>query len=136
MADLVQSVNVQGLEGLVTKRRDSRNEPGLRSGAWQKMRVSLGQEFVIGGYTIGGATFDALVFGYCEGKDLNIYSAHAERVYAQAACRTDEEVQTAGNREMPARKPAGNALGAMGRRADGKENGGLSVVETDTGRSI
>jgi ATP-dependent DNA ligase len=70
MVDLVQSVKTQGLEGLVAKRRDSRYEPGERSGAWQKMRVNLGQEFVIGGYTIGGSTFHALVFGYYEGKDL------------------------------------------------------------------
>lgn len=26
--------------------------------------VNRGQEFVIGGYTVGGATFDALIFGY------------------------------------------------------------------------
>jgi len=38
------------------------------------MRVNLGQEFVIGGYTVGGAAFDALVFGYYEGKNL-IYAA-------------------------------------------------------------
>jgi bifunctional non-homologous end joining protein LigD len=42
-------VKAQGLEGLVAKRRDSRYEAGLRSGAWQKMRVNQGQEFVIGG---------------------------------------------------------------------------------------
>ena len=34
------------------------------------MRLNQGQEFVIGGYTIGGRTFDALVFGYYEGKNL------------------------------------------------------------------
>jgi bifunctional non-homologous end joining protein LigD len=28
-----------GLEGLVAKRRDSTHQPGLRSGAWQKMRI-------------------------------------------------------------------------------------------------
>ena len=74
LKDLVQSVKVQGLEGLVAKRRDSVYEPGLRSGSWQKMRVNKGQEFVIGGYTIGGATFDAMVFGYYEGERL-IYVA-------------------------------------------------------------
>ena len=58
-----------GLEGLIAKRKDSRYEPGLRSGAWRKMRVNKGQEFVIGGYTIGNP-FDALVFGYYEGKRL------------------------------------------------------------------
>src|SRR6185436_4973593 len=42
--------------------------------SWQKMRVNQGQEFVIGGYTIGGKTFDALVFGYYEGDRL-IYAA-------------------------------------------------------------
>lgn len=71
---LIQSVTAQGLEGLVAKRADSRYEPGQRSGAWQKMRVNQGQEFVIGGYTLGGATFDALVFGYYDGDRL-IYAA-------------------------------------------------------------
>jgi ATP-dependent DNA ligase len=34
------------------------------------MRVNSGQEFVIGGYTVGGRIFDALVFGYYEGPRL------------------------------------------------------------------
>ena len=71
---LVESVKAQGLEGLVAKRRDSRYEAGLRSGAWQKMRVNRGQEFVIGGYTRGTRTFDALVFGYYQDSKL-IYAA-------------------------------------------------------------
>jgi DNA ligase D-like protein (predicted ligase) len=71
---LVDSVKAQGFEGLVAKRRGSAYEPGLRSGAWMKMRVNRGQEFVIGGYTRGTKTFDALVFGYYEGNQL-IYAA-------------------------------------------------------------
>ncbi len=74
LSDLVHSVKAQGLEGLVAKRKDSRYEPGERSGAWLKMRVNREQEFVIGGYTVGGATFDALIFGYYEGGKL-IYAA-------------------------------------------------------------
>jgi ATP-dependent DNA ligase len=74
LAVLIESVKAQGLEGLVAKRLDSRYEAGLRSGAWQKMRVNRGQEFVIGGYTVGTKTFDALVFGYYEGDRL-IYAA-------------------------------------------------------------
>jgi ATP-dependent DNA ligase len=58
---LVESVKAQGLEGLVAKRLDSGYEPGLRSAAWQKMRINRGQKFVIGGYTIGTKTFDALI---------------------------------------------------------------------------
>src|SRR5207245_4991639 len=70
LADLISSVRAQGLEGLVAKRRDSRYEPGRRSGAWQKMRINKGQEFVIAGYTVGGSTFDALVFGYYQESNL------------------------------------------------------------------
>jgi len=74
LLDLIEAVKAQGLEGLVAKRRDGRYEPGQRSGAWAKMRVNQTQEFVIGGYTVGGSTFDAIVFGYFEGPRL-IYAA-------------------------------------------------------------
>jgi ATP-dependent DNA ligase len=67
---LVQSVKEQGFEGLVAKRRNSVYESGLRTGAWMKMRVNRGQEFVIGGYTRGTKTFDALIFGYYDGEKL------------------------------------------------------------------
>src|SRR4051794_16338059 len=60
LTDLIKSVKASGLEGLVAKRRDSIYEPGLRSGSWRKMRINKGQEFVVGGYTIGGTSFDAL----------------------------------------------------------------------------
>jgi ATP-dependent DNA ligase len=66
---LIESVKAQGFEGLVAKRLNSVYEPGQRSGAWMKMRVNRGQEFVIGGYTRGSNTFDALIFGCYEGKD-------------------------------------------------------------------
>jgi bifunctional non-homologous end joining protein LigD len=64
LPDLIHAVKAQGLEGLVAKRKSSRYEPGQRSGAWQKMRVNQGQEFVIGGYTRAPRAFDALIFGY------------------------------------------------------------------------
>ncbi len=70
LRDLVHSVKAQGLEGLVAKRRGSRYEPGLRSGAWLKMRTDRSQEFVIGGYTVGTTTFDALILGYYDGNRL------------------------------------------------------------------
>jgi ATP-dependent DNA ligase len=71
---LIESAKANGLEGLVAKRLDSRYEPGLRSAAWMKMRVNRGQEFVIGGYTVGATPFDALIFGYYEDGKL-IYAA-------------------------------------------------------------
>jgi bifunctional non-homologous end joining protein LigD len=67
---LVKAGTAQGLEGLIAKRPDSIYEPGLRTGAWRKMRINRGQEFVIGGYTLGGKTFDALVFGHFDSEGL------------------------------------------------------------------
>ena len=83
LSDLVASVKAQGLEGLVAKRSDSRYEPGMRSGAWQKMRVNQGQEFVIGGYTHGTKTFDALVLGVYE-KGTLIYVARTRNGFTPA----------------------------------------------------
>jgi len=74
-------VKAQRLEGLVAKRRDSRYEPGLRS--WQKMRVNRGQEFVIGGYTRGTKTFDALVFGVYQDRQL-LYVARTRNGFTPA----------------------------------------------------
>jgi bifunctional non-homologous end joining protein LigD len=84
LPDLITAVKVQGLEGLVAKRRDSPYEPGQRSGAWAKMRVNRAQEFIIGGYTIGGRTFDALVFGYYDGQHL-IYVARTRNGFTPSS---------------------------------------------------
>ena len=80
---LIRSVKEQGFEGLVAKRRTSTYESGLRSGAWMKMRVNRGQEFVIGGYTRGTNAFDALIFGYYERDDL-IYVARTRNGFTPA----------------------------------------------------
>lgn len=57
-----------GFEGVVGKRADSRYEPGVRSGAWVKVKAVNEQEFVVGGYTPGegsrSKTFGALAIGY------------------------------------------------------------------------
>jgi bifunctional non-homologous end joining protein LigD len=68
----------------VSKHLDSGNEPGKRSGAWQKMRLNQGQEFVIGGYTASPKNFDALIFGYYEGSDL-IYAARTRNGFTAAS---------------------------------------------------
>lgn len=84
LKDLIRSVKAQGLEGLVAKRRNSKYEPGQRSGAWQKMRVNQGQEFVIAGYTPSPKNFDALVIGYYEGSKL-MYAARTRNGFTPAA---------------------------------------------------
>jgi len=84
LSELIHSVKAQGLEGLVAKRRDSKYEPGLRSGVWQKVRVSQGQEFVIAGYTPSPKNFDALVIGYYHGGKL-IYAARTRNGFTPAS---------------------------------------------------
>ena len=67
---IVRAVAQVGLEGVVAKRRDSRYEPGKRSGLWQKFKVPRRQEFVIGGYKPENRNFQSLVVGYYDGKQL------------------------------------------------------------------
>jgi bifunctional non-homologous end joining protein LigD len=84
LPDLIRSVKAQGLEGLVAKMRGSKYEPGLRSGAWQKMRTNQGQEFVIAGFTPSPKNFDALVIGYFEGGKL-MYAARTRNGFTPAS---------------------------------------------------
>lgn len=84
LPSLIAAVKQQGFEGLVAKRRDSRYEPGQRTGAWRKMRVNQGQELVIGGYTPSPKNFDALVIGYYEGGKL-IYAARTRNGFTPAS---------------------------------------------------
>jgi len=76
-ARLMREMKARGLEGLVAKRRDSKYEPGRRSGAWAKFKWTNQQEFVIGGYTQPKGTrthFGALLVGYYE-KDKFLFAA-------------------------------------------------------------
>jgi bifunctional non-homologous end joining protein LigD len=83
LRDLIHAVKTQGFEGLVAKRRNSHYEPGARSGAWMKMRINRGQEFVIGGYTIGTRAFDALIIGYYENGRL-MYASRTRNGFTPA----------------------------------------------------
>jgi bifunctional non-homologous end joining protein LigD len=57
-----------GLEGMVAKRLDSAYEPGRRSRAWQKWKLLLRQELVVGGWMPGTAgrtgQIGSLLVGY------------------------------------------------------------------------
>jgi len=69
-AEVIDAVRSLGLEGVIAKRRNSRYESGLRSGAWCKVKLDRQQEFVVGGYRRGPLGVDALVVGYHEGDGL------------------------------------------------------------------
>jgi len=71
--DYYRAAIAQGLEGVMAKRKDSRYEPGVRSGAWLKIKALKSCDCVIAGYTPGqggrGPVFGALLLGlYGNGK--------------------------------------------------------------------
>jgi bifunctional non-homologous end joining protein LigD len=67
---LLEATAKQGLEGVVAKRLDSRYEPGRRTGNWLKIKHTLRQELVIGGWIPGEGRrtkrIGALLMGYYE----------------------------------------------------------------------
>jgi ATP-dependent DNA ligase len=141
LRDLIHSVKAQGLEGLVAKRRDSRYEPGLRSGAWMKMRIDQGQEFVIGGYTIGTRTFDALIFGYYEGDRL-IYAARTRNGFTPAMREQlfkkfrRLEIPDCPFSRLPVHESAGSKERPLGPGTDTGEDGRLPLAEAAVGGAI
>jgi bifunctional non-homologous end joining protein LigD len=75
---LHEAALASGFEGVIGKRKDSRYEPGKRSGAWLKVKPAKSSEFVIGGYTRGKgsrAPLGALLVGYWDGTKLR-YASH------------------------------------------------------------
>jgi DNA ligase D-like protein (predicted ligase) len=85
-ANMIAAAKEQGLEGVIAKRRDSLYQPGRRTGAWLKHRISHGQEFVIGGYFPGPHGFDSIIVGYYQGKDL-MYVARTRNGFVPASRR-------------------------------------------------
>ncbi len=85
-AELMAAIRSNGLEGVVAKRSDSVYKPGDRSGAWVKVRANRGQEFVIGGYVPSSSTFDLILIGYYQGRDL-MYAARIRNGFTPASRR-------------------------------------------------
>jgi bifunctional non-homologous end joining protein LigD len=71
---LFAAAKEQRLEGIVSKRADSRYEAGKRSRAWLKVKATGRQEFLIAGYTSGegrrAGTFGSLVLAVRDGDEL------------------------------------------------------------------
>jgi bifunctional non-homologous end joining protein LigD len=78
-----------GFEGVVAKRKESRYEPGKRSGAWLKVKPTTTADFVIGGYTKGKGAREplgALLVGYWEKGKLH-YASHVGSGFDDAALK-------------------------------------------------
>ena len=71
--DYFRAAVEKGLEGVMAKRKDSRYEPGVRSGAWLKVKGQKTCDCVIAGYTLGkggrSSTFGALLLGLYDNGD-------------------------------------------------------------------
>ena len=68
---IVKAVRGLGLEGVIAKRKHSVYVPGERSDDWQKLKLDIQQEFVIGGYRAGAnGVVDALLVGYYDDAGL------------------------------------------------------------------
>jgi bifunctional non-homologous end joining protein LigD len=91
-ARLLEATREQGLEGVVAKRLESRYEPGRRSGSWLKVKNTLRQELVIGGWVPGegkrATRIGALLMGYYRDRDF----VYAGRVGTGFTERTLDEL--------------------------------------------
>ena len=71
--DFFDAVKNLGLEGIIAKRSDSKYLSGQRTKEWLKVKATLRQEMVIGGYTQNEGSkklFSSLLLGVYEGSDL------------------------------------------------------------------
>jgi bifunctional non-homologous end joining protein LigD len=87
-AAIERAVKDVGLEGVVAKRIDSIYESGRRSLSWVKVRFAKRQEFVIGGYKPKGGTFDSVLVGYFDRRQL----LYAGKVRAGVTLRSRAEI--------------------------------------------
>ncbi len=106
---LLEATRLQGLEGIVAKRLDSRYEGGRRTGTWLKIKHTRRQELVIGGWLPGegrrAQRIGALLMGYYEDGAFR----YAGRV---GTGFTDQTLAELAERLEPLRRPTSPFTGA------------------------
>lgn len=149
---MIALVKEHGLEGVVAKRLDSRYEAGRRSGAWQKLRVNLSQEFVVGGFRSGTNGVDSLVLGFIREappltreqraklpKSRNqyvvqprelVYCARVRAGFVGYQAQARRPAQAAHHKAVPVRQFAGGNSRSAGSRAHGREDARVRVGQT------
>jgi bifunctional non-homologous end joining protein LigD len=77
---LLAAARAHGLEGVVTKKRDSAYEAGARVRTWLKVKTSLSDEFIVVGYTLGTGrrteTLGSLILGTHDETGKLRYAGH------------------------------------------------------------
>jgi bifunctional non-homologous end joining protein LigD len=83
-AGVLETAERLGLEGVVAKRRDSTYLAGRRADAWRKVKPTLGQELVVGGWLPGAGRLEgrlgSLLVGYHDRDDGHDVLRFAGRV--------------------------------------------------------
>jgi bifunctional non-homologous end joining protein LigD len=75
---MLDRARAEGWEGVMAKRTDALYRPGVRTPAWQKLKIEHRQEFVVGGYTDprkSRVALGALLVGYYKNNEL-LYAGH------------------------------------------------------------
>jgi bifunctional non-homologous end joining protein LigD len=101
--DVLETSRALGLEGVVAKRVDSVYRPGRRSDAWRKVKTTLGQELVVGGWLPGA--------GRLEGQLGSLLVGHHDHEGLQFAGRVGSGI------DATARERLTRALGPIRRDA-------------------
>ncbi len=90
---LVPILREQGLEGIVAKDSRSPYEPGKRTGKWQKFKLTLEEELLIGGYIpSGNGGVESVVLGKMDGKQLRYVACLDARVPVRASKQAAEKL--------------------------------------------
>ena len=88
---LLEATRAQGLEGIIAKHLRSRYEPGKRTGGWVKIKHTMRQELVIGGWLPGegrrSERIGALLMGYFEEGTVR-YAGRVGTGFTEAALGT------------------------------------------------
>lgn len=104
-APVAAATRAQGMEGLVSKRRDSRYEPGRRSDCWVKVKHVLRQSVVVCGWKPGAGgrsgRIGSLLLGVHAEGGL-VYAGHVGTGFSAAALRHLQELLDPLARATPA----------------------------------
>ena len=127
--DLVASVKAQGLEGLVAKHRDSRYEPGLRSGRVAENAGQSGPR--VRHWRVYGGVKDVRRsdLRVLRGRSTDLRRQDSQRVHAAGARAVDDEVPWAGIEGVPVCESARDQKRSVGSRAHEGEDERLPLVK-------
>jgi bifunctional non-homologous end joining protein LigD len=94
-----------GLEGVVAKRIDSTYQPGKRSDAWLKVKTTLSQELVVGGWLPGAGRLEgqlgSLLVGYHDADGLHFAGRVGSGIDATARARLEHALTPLQRRDSP-----------------------------------